>query len=161
MLRRSQGVRTSSRSWAKLSFPLAPFQLSREQCVRVELHFVPAWPPSHCLLWDPPDSRAGLVHKPEAPDSVPLCHAIPSASVSSNPPGHCSLSFQIQLKGQRASSGRATLTYSPPPEPRLPAHFASPMPGDLEGWSHTGLNSDPSAPGRAKVSTALRGGLPT
>lgn len=141
----------------ELSKPLSPTpaQLSKEQSVRAELGFTAAqlssWPPVELCS---PTPEPGFSNNPKALRacllkeetllslSISLCHVVCSAGGRgggrSSPPGHFS--------SPSRSSCRDVLTPSPPPGPRLPAHFAPPMSGDSEGWSDIGLGSDsPSA----------------
>lgn len=139
----------------ELGKPLSPTpaQPSKEQGVRAELGFTAAQPSSQPPGESSPAPRAGLFQQPQGPDSmspegrnlalpvsepVPCCPLCRGGEGASSPPGHFS--------SPSRSSCRDALTPSPPPGPRLPAHFIPPMSGDSEGWSDIGLGSDsPSA----------------
>lgn len=138
------GLRVLSRSWADPPGPqIVP---GTKECVRVELGFTPVWPSLQPPVGPPsPQSWAILLTSSplrvcllkEEPLSSPSVWCCPPAWVSSSPHGHMAPHpCKIQLQGQRASSGRATLTSSPSPGPRLLAHFpASPGPLVMSGDS--------------------------
>jgi len=158
------GLRVSSRSWADPPGPqIVPGVKGTAHEGGAGIHASVALPAASCRTPLPElgyavNLKASESVSPEGRASVlPSAWCWPSAwcppVFMATAPHPC----KIQLQGQGASSGRATLTSSPSPGRRFLAHF-SPFPsplvmsGDSQVWSHVDLSSDSPEPSSDQLS---------